>query len=130
MNTNWKDETGIRLREGDTVMLQEPGLDVLGKVEFMPDFGRHMLRTTHLRYKNCGDTWHPQTGPVKSVRNLDTRGHYPLSRRLRGVWMVERVDADRLGVNTQGGYAPMPLIQGDGWGYRDYWFGNGGRLKI
>lgn len=107
---NWKDTTGVRLCEGDTVMLEEPGLDVLGKIEFLADMGRYVLAVTHLRYKSCGDRWHPMGGLVKSWRNLVERGHYPFSRRLKGVYLVERVDARRLGVNTRGGYAPLPLI--------------------
>lgn len=118
---NWKDENGIRLREGDTVMLQEPGLDVLGRVEFYADMGRYMLAVTHLRYKACGDKWHPAAMAAKSWRNLAERGHYAFSRRLKGVYLIERVDAARLGVDTRGGYAPLPLIQGGtpfgrGWG--------------
>lgn len=126
---NWKDEKGIRLREGDTLMLQEPGLDVLGRVEFMADMGRYMLAVTHLRYKSCGDRWHPVGMLARSWRNLIERGHFPLSRRLRGVYLVERVDADRLGVDTRGGYAPMPLISGNGWS-RSYWEASGGRMIL
>lgn len=112
---NWKDEKGVRLCEGDTVMLEEPGLDVLGKVEFMPDMGRYMLAVTHLRYKSCGDRWHPTPAHVRSWRNLIERGHYLFTRRLRGVYLVERVDAERLGVDRADGYAPLPLIHGNGW---------------
>lgn len=98
---NWKDENGIRLREGDTVMLQEPGLDVLGRVEFYADMGRYMLAVTHLRYKACGDKWHPAAMAAKSWRNLAERGHYAFSRRLKGVYLIERVDAARLGVGPE-----------------------------
>lgn len=112
---SWKDEKGVRLCEGDTLMLEEPGMDVLGKVEFVPDMGRYMLAVTHLRYKACGDRWHPVPNHTRSWRNLIERGHYLFTRRLRGVYLVERVDAERLGVDRADGYAPLPLITGRGW---------------
>lgn len=114
MKTNWKDQNGVPLSEGDQVVLCEPGIDSCGIVTFVPDFGRYMLRVTHQQIHGGSSRWQRVDTKAVCWRVLDGRKRLPFSRRLTGVHVVQRDDRPSLGLDAMAvrdsGYAPLPLM--------------------
>lgn len=114
MKTNWKDQNGMPLAEGDQVLLCDPGMDSSGIVTFVPDFGRYMIRVTHRLIHGGSSRWQRVDDKAVCWRALDDRRRMPFSRRLKGVFMVQRADRPRLDWDfwaaRDGGYAPLPMM--------------------
>lgn len=114
MGIKWKDQEGMPLREGDVVLLQEPGIDSTGVIAFVPDFGRYMLRVTHRRIHSGSSRWQRVDDKAVCWRALDGRKRLPLTRRLIGVHLMERADKPRLDYDfsaaRDSGFAPLPMM--------------------
>lgn len=110
----WKDQNGTPIYAGDKVLLAEPGYDSYGVVAYMPDMGRYMLRVTHRLYHGMGQSWQDMRSYVECWRALDGRKRVPLTRRLAGVYVVERATmaVPSLGGRSRicGAYAPGMMV--------------------
>ncbi len=101
---NVKDAEGNRLRVGDRVLVCEPSMKYYGRIEQNIDFATPMLRVTEREYS--GGQWQKVGAHVTMWVPIMQKKRTLFTRRLRGVYMMERYVQDADGLS----YATLPLI--------------------